>query len=169
MICLGIIDLFFHYDIRRGTYFKHFLKSVLLHTNYLCAWQFFDWNLKSTIIWCWLSLQKNYGKDLHDVQLNHTHMEELVFYWKNSLKYKVCCFWRFQKQPTLYFNELSSFSSIIVQMSEKLDSSSIYLKWMDASFSNFYGKTSVGFYFNIRKRFFLEFLFFSQQKDHRFF
>ena len=27
--------------------------------------------------------------------INDTHMEELVLYWKNSLKYKVGCFWRF--------------------------------------------------------------------------
>ena len=27
--------------------------------------------------------------------VNDTHMEELVLYWKNSLKYKVGCFWRF--------------------------------------------------------------------------
>ena len=28
-------------------------------------------------------------------QLNDTHMEELVLYWKNLFKYKVGCFWRF--------------------------------------------------------------------------
>ena len=27
--------------------------------------------------------------------LNDTHMEELVRYWKNSLKYKIGCLWRF--------------------------------------------------------------------------
>ena len=37
---------------------------------------------------------------------------------------------------------------------------------MVASFSNFYGKTWVGFCFNIRKRFFIEFSFLSQQKEH---
>ena len=39
---------------------------------------------------------------------------------------------------------------------------------MVASSSNFYGKTWVGFCLNIRKRRFLEFSFWSQQKEHRF-
>ena len=53
--------------------------------------------------------------ELHS-QINDTHMEELVLYWiqyKNSLKYKVGCFWRFP----------SSFNSTVVYMSEKRDSS----------------------------------------------
>ena len=37
------------------------------------------------------------------------------------------------------------------------------------AFSNFYGKNWVGFCLNIRKRFFLEFSFQSQQKEHKFF
>ena len=40
---------------------------------------------------------------------------------------------------------------------------------MIASFNNFYGKNWVGFCLNIRKRFFLEFSFQSQQKEHKFF
>ena len=40
---------------------------------------------------------------------------------------------------------------------------------MVASFSNFYGKTWVSFCLNIRKQFFLEFSFYSQQKEHSFF
>ena len=40
---------------------------------------------------------------------------------------------------------------------------------MVASFNNFYDKIWVGFCFNIGKRFFLEFPFWSQQKEHRFF
>ena len=52
-------------------------------------------------------------------------------------------------------NQLSSFYSIIVQMSEKHDSSNTQSKLMVASFSNFYGKIWVGFCFNIRKCFFL--------------
>ena len=28
-------------------------------------------------------------------EINDTHMEELALYWKNSLKYKVGCFWRY--------------------------------------------------------------------------
>ena len=46
-------------------------------------------------------------------------MEELVLYWiqyKNSLKYKVGFFW-------CLHNQSNSFNSIIVQMSEKRDSS----------------------------------------------
>ena len=56
-------------------------------------------------------------------------------------------------------NQLSSFYSIMVQMSEKRDSSNRQWKWMIASFSNFYGKISVGFCLNNRKLFFLEFSF----------
>ena len=56
-------------------------------------------------------------------------------------------------------NQLSSFNSIVIQMSEKRDSSNRQWKWMVASFSNFYGKIWVGFCLNIRKRFFLEFSF----------
>ena len=44
-------------------------------------------------------------------------------------------------------------------MSEKRDSSNRQQKWMVASFSNFYGKTWVGFGLNIQKHFFLEFSF----------
>ena len=40
---------------------------------------------------------------------------------------------------------------------------------MVTSFSNFYGNTWVGFCLNIRKCFFWEFSFQSQQKEHRFF
>ena len=39
---------------------------------------------------------------------------------------------------------------------------------MVASFSNFFGKTWVGFCLNIRKRICLEFSFWIQQKEHRF-
>ena len=55
--------------------------------------------------------------------INDTHREKLVLYWiqhKNSLKYKV---WLL---PTFFIsshNQLSCFNSIIVQMSEKSDSS----------------------------------------------
>ena len=52
--------------------------------------------------------------------VNDTHMEELVLYWKKSLKYKVGCFWRFSYVYTIN----CSFNSIIVQMPEKHDSSS---------------------------------------------
>ena len=55
--------------------------------------------------------------------LNDTYMEELVLYWieyKNSLKYKIGFFWRFSYA---FHNQLSSFNSIIVQMSKKRDSS----------------------------------------------
>ena len=57
----------------------------------------------------------------------------------------------------------------MVQMSKKGDSSIRQLKWMVASFSNFYCKTWVSFCINIRKRLFLEFSFWSQQKEHSFF
>ena len=36
--------------------------------------------------------------------INDTHMEELVLYWiqyKNSLKYKIGCFWRFSYVYTI--------------------------------------------------------------------
>ena len=64
--------------------------------------------------------------------------------------------------PTFFMclhNQLSSSNSIIAQMFEKRDSSNRQWTWMVASSSTFYGKTWVGFYLNIRKRFFLEFLF----------
>ena len=54
--------------------------------------------------------------------INDSHMEELKLYWiqyKNSLKYKVDCFRRF----SCLHSQLSYFNSIIVQMSEKRDSS----------------------------------------------
>ena len=53
-----------------------------------------------------------------------------------------------------------------VQMFEKCDSSK---KWMVAPFSKFYGKIWVSFCLNTGKHFFLEVLFSSQQKEHRFF
>ena len=90
---------------------------------------------------------------------NDTHSEKPVLCWiqyKNSLKYKVGYFWRFHMFRQLI---LSSFNSIIVQMTEKCDSSNRHWKWMFASFSNFYGKIWVGFCNKIRKRFFLEFSF----------
>ena len=65
----------------------------------------------------------------------------------------------FNKVAGLSNNQLSSFNSIIVLMPEKRDSSNRHWKWMVASFSNFYGKTWVGFCLNIRKHFFLEFSF----------
>ena len=88
-----------------------------------------------------------------------THREKLALCWiqyKNSLKYKVGYFWRFHMFRQLI---LSSFNSIIVQMTEKCDSSNRHWKWMFASFSNFYGKIWVGFCPNVRKRFLLEFSF----------
>ena len=45
----------------------------------------------------------------------------------------------------MFPQSISSFNSIIVQMSEKLDSSNRQYKWMVGSFSNFYGKIWVGF------------------------
>ena len=56
-------------------------------------------------------------------------------------------------------NQLSSFNSIIVQISEKRNSSNRQQKWVVASFSNFHGKIWFGFCLNIRKQFFLGFLF----------
>ena len=47
--------------------------------------------------------------------LNDTHMEEIVLYWNFFLKCKVGSFWHF----SCLHNQLSSFNSIIVQMSEK--------------------------------------------------
>ena len=55
--------------------------------------------------------------------INDTHIEELALCWiqyKNSLKYKVGCFWVF---PYILHNQLSSVNFIIAQMSEKHDSS----------------------------------------------
>ena len=51
-------------------------------------------------------------------------------------------------------NQLSSFNYIIVQISEKRDSSNKQWKWMIAFFSKFYGKIWVGFCRNVRKHFF---------------
>ena len=34
-------------------------------------------------------------------RVNDTHMEEFVFYWKNSPKYKVVCFWHFSYVYTI--------------------------------------------------------------------
>ena len=48
-------------------------------------------------------------------------------------------------------NQLISFNSIIVEMSEKRDSSNRQKKWMVTSFSNFYGKIWFGICRNIRK------------------
>ena len=56
-------------------------------------------------------------------------------------------------------SQLSSFNSIIVQISEKRNSSNRQQKWVVASFSNFHGKIWFGFCLNIRKQFFLGFLF----------
>ena len=61
-------------------------------------------------------------------RLNDTHMEERVLHWKNSLKWKVGCFWCMftQFNYTLFIRllgQLNSFNSIIVQMSENCDSS----------------------------------------------
>ena len=42
----------------------------------------------------------DYPGEFH-VVFNDNHMEELVFYWKNSLKYKVDYFWRFSYAYTI--------------------------------------------------------------------
>ena len=67
-----------------------------------------------------LILRNSKASKKGDISVNDIHMEELVLYWiqyKNSLKYKVVCFWRFS------YVYPSSFNSIIVLMSEKRDSS----------------------------------------------
>ena len=63
-----------------------------------------------------------YNDQKNTKNFNDTHMEP-VLYWiqyKNSLKYKVGCFWCFSYG---LHNQLSSFNSIIAQMSKKHDSS----------------------------------------------
>ena len=70
-------------------------------------------------------------------EINDTHMEELGLYWiqyKKSLKHKL------DASDAALHNQLSFFNSIIVQMSERCDSSNRQWKWMVASFSNVYGK-----------------------------
>ena len=42
-----------------------------------------------------ISMAMIISQQMNEEGLNDTHLEELVLYWKNSLKYKVGCFWPF--------------------------------------------------------------------------
>ena len=79
------------------------------------------WNWRNLLNFCWVSiffniLIVNFSWTVAQTPINHsifwnsvmttfrciyvncfndTQMEELALYWKNSLKYKVDCFWRF--------------------------------------------------------------------------
>ena len=82
----------------------------------------FTFHLVSTneIKWETLILGNSKASKKGDIPVNDIHMEEFMLYWiqyKNSLKYKVGCFWRFS------YVYPSSFNSIIVLMSEKRNSS----------------------------------------------
>ena len=63
-------------------------------------------------------------RDMEDfargMRLNHTHMEELVLYWKKIIEIQG---WLLLTLFICLHNQLSSFNSIIEQMSEKRNSS----------------------------------------------
>ena len=97
---------------------------------------------------------------------NDTHRERLVFHsvqYRNGWLAASDLFDMFTQSIKFLYIPLS------VQMFEKCDSSNRQYNWMVASFSKFYGKIWVSFCVNTEKRFFLEVLFWSQQKEHRFF
>ena len=90
---------------------------------------------------------------------NDTHKEKLLLYWiqyKNSLKCKVGCFWRFSYVYTFNYVLLVVLSyrclkNVVHQIDGKRN------EWLLLSVT-FTAKLD-GFCFNIRKRFFLEFAF----------
>ena len=88
-------------------------------------------------------------------RVNDTHREKLVLYWiqgKNSLKYKIGCFWRFTYVYTINIALLIPLSYICLKnVIHQIYSKN---KWL-----LLYGKTWVGFCLNTQKSFFLEFSF----------